>query len=263
MQTPRPWTRRAIGAGLAALLALAAGPMAFAQTPPVTVFAAASLKNAMDEVVGAFTAATKLEARTSYGASSALARQIEQGAPADVFVSADADWMDYLAKRDLIAPASRRDLLTNHLALIAPADSKVALRIEAGMPLAATLGPGRLAVAGPDVPAGKYAQASLTALGVWASVKDHLAQAENVRSALAFVARGETPLGIVYDTDAKVEPKVRIVALFPDASHAPIVYPAALVAGSKSPGSAAFLKFLEGPAALAIFQRYGFSAASR
>jgi molybdate transport system substrate-binding protein len=262
MPTPRSWSRRALAAGLAALLALAALPVA-AQTPPVTVFAAASLKNAMDEVATAFTAATKLEARTSYGASSALARQIEQGAPADVFVSADADWMDYLAKRGLIAPASRRDLLTNHLALIAPADSKAVLRIEAGMPLAAALGGGRLAVAGPEVPAGKYALASLTALGVWASVKDHLAQAENVRSALAFVARGETPLGIVYDTDAKVEPKVRIVALFPDASHPPIIYPVALVAGASRPEAASFLKFLEGPSAEAIFQRYGFRAATR
>jgi molybdate transport system substrate-binding protein len=226
--------------------------------PPVTVFAAASLKNAMDDVIAAFTARTHIPARADYGASSALARQIEQGAPADVFVSADVDWMDYLAKRNLIAPGSRRDLLTNHLALVAPATSHVTLRIAPGMPLAAALGPDRLAIAGPDVPAGRYAQASLTALGVWASVQDKLARAESVRAALAFVARGETPLGIVYDTDAKVEPKVRIVGLFPDASHPPIIYPAALTAASRNPGGSAFLRFLGGREAAAIFHRYGF-----
>jgi molybdate transport system substrate-binding protein len=225
------------------------------------VFAAASLKNAMDEVITAFTARTGLPARASYGASSALARQIEQGAPADVFVSADVDWMDYVAQRNLIAPASRINLLSNHLALIAPADSKTALHIAPGMPLAAALGAGRLAIAGPDVPAGRYAQASLTALGVWPSVEDKLARAESVRAALAFVARGETPLGIVYDTDAKVEPKVRIVGLFPDVIHPPIIYPAAIVATSHNPGAAAFMRFLRGPEATAIFHLYGFQSA--
>jgi molybdate transport system substrate-binding protein len=222
------------------------------------VFAAASLKNAMDDVIAAFTARTHIPARASYGASSALARQVEQGAPADVFVSADVDWMDYLARRNLIAPGSRRDLLSNHLALIAPADSKIVLKIAPGMPLAAALGSGRLAIAGPDVPAGRYAQASLTALGVWPSAQDKLARAESVRAALAFVARGETPLGIVYDTDAKVEPKVRIVGLFPDTIHPPIVYPAAIVTASRDPNGGAFMRFLRTPAAAAIFHRYGF-----
>jgi molybdate transport system substrate-binding protein len=179
-----------------------------------------------------------------------------------VFVSADVDWMDYVAQRNLIAPASRINLLSNHLALIAPADSKTALHIAPGMPLAAALGPGRLAIAGPDVPAGRYAQASLTALGVWTSVQDKLARAESVRAALAFVARGETPLGIVYDTDAKVEPKVRVVGLFPDASHPPIIYPAAIVAASNNPGDATFLRFLHGREATAVFQRYGFRSPS-
>jgi molybdate transport system substrate-binding protein len=224
----------------------------------VTVFAAASLKNAMDAVIAAFTARTKIPARPSYGASSALARQIEQGAPADVFVSADVDWMDDLAKHKLIQAPSRRNLISNHLALIAPSDSKINLPIAPGMPLAAALGSDRLAVAGPDVPAGKYAQASLTALGVWSSVEGRLARAENVRSALAFVSRGETPLGIVYDTDARVEPKVRVVGLFPDSSHPPIVYPIALVEGSRSSGAAAFIHFAEGPEARAIFARFGF-----
>ena len=229
-----------------------------AHAAPVTVFAAASLKNALDEV-GAAYAKTGGEARFSYAASSAIARQIEQGAPADVYVSADSDWMNYLAERKLIVAASRRDLLTNRLALIAPADSNVALKVGKGMPLAKALGSGRLAVAGPDVPAGKYARASLTALGVWNSVSGKLVQAENVRAALQFVARGETPLGIVYDTDAKVEPKVRIVGLFPDGSHPKIVYPAAVVARSKNPDAAKFLAFMRTPKAAAVFRKYGFT----
>ncbi len=259
MTPVRSWSRRAALA-LCALAVTVCGLPAAAQTAsaPVTVFAAASLKNAMDDVIKAFAAKTTLSAKASYGASSALARQIEQGAPADVYVSADPDWMDYLAKKTLIVAESRGNLLTNHLALIAPADSKVSLRIAKGMPLAAALGADRLAMAGPEVPAGKYGEAALTTLGVWPSVRDKLARAENVRGALAFVARGETPLGIVYDTDAKVEPKVRVVRLFPDASHPAILYPAALVAASKNPDGAAFLKFLKGPAAAAIFRSYGF-----
>ena len=225
---------------------------------PVTVFAAASLKNVMDDVGKAYLVKTRSPARFSYGASSALARQIEQGAPADVFVSADPQWMDYVVARGLIAPGARRDLLSNHLALIAPAFSTTRLKIGKAMPLAAALGAGRLAIAGPDVPAGKYAQASLTALGVWDDVKDKLARAENVRAALAFVARGETPLGIVYDTDAKVEPNVRVVGLLPDDSHPPIIYPAAIVAASRNPGAGAFLAFLDSPPARALFRKYGF-----
>ena len=228
-----------------------------AHAAPVTVFAAASLKNALDEVGAEYEKAGG-EARFSYAASSAIARQIEQGAPADVYVSADSDWMNYLAERKLVVAASRRDLLTNRLALIAPADSKVALKVGKGMPLAKALGSGRLAVAGPDVPAGKYARASLTALGVWNSVSGKLVQAENVRAALQFVARGETPLGIVYDTDARVEPKVRIVGLFPDGSHLKIVYPAAVVARSKNPDAAKFLAFMRTPKAAAVFRKYGF-----
>ncbi len=238
---------------LASLLLTAA-----AHAAPVTVFGAASLKNALDEV-GAEYAKTGGEARFSYAASSVIARQIEQGAPADIFVSADSDWMDYLAQRRLIVASSRRDLLTNRLALIAPADSKVNLKIARGMPLAKALGSGRLALAGPDVPAGKYGRASLSALGVWNSVSGKLASAENVRSALQFVARGESPLGVVYDTDAMVEPRVRIVGLFPADTHPPIVYPAAIVASSKNPDAAKFLAFMRGPRAGAIFKKYGFA----
>jgi molybdate transport system substrate-binding protein len=250
--------RRGLAAAVAAAL-VALPSLAAAQVPqPVTVFAAASLKNALDEVCAAYAAKTSRQARVSSGASSTLARQIEEGAPADLFISADADWMDYVQKRHRIVDATRRNLLTNHLALIAPADSKVGLRIGKGMPLAAALGDGRLAVAGPDVPAGKYARAALTALGVWPSVAGRLAPADNVRGALLFVARGETPLGVVYDTDAKVEPKVRIVGRFPDWSHPPIVYPAALVAHAASPDAAGFLAFLSGPQATAVFRKYGF-----
>lgn len=245
-----------------AALAAAALMSGAAHAETVTVFAAASLKNALDEV-GAAYAKTGGEARFSYAASSAIARQIEQGAPADVYVSADSDWMNYLAERKLIVVASRRDLLTNRLALIAPADSKATIRIGRGMPLAKALGPGRLAVAGPDVPAGKYAKASLSALGVWDSVSGKLAQAENVRTALQYVARGETPFGIVYDTDAKVEPKVRIVGLFPDATHPKIVYPAAVVAASNNPDAAKFLAYMGSPPAAAIFRKYGFTVLPR
>ena len=255
--------RRAVLCLVALLLASIANPALAAPSAPLTVFAAASLKNAMDDVGAAFTAKTGDPVRFSYAASSAIARQIEQGAPADVFISADADWMDYLAKRALIIVVSRRDVLTNHLALIAPANSKLRLRIARAMLLAAALGTGRLAVAGPEVPAGKYARASLTALGVWDSVKDKLAPAENVRAALAFVARGATPLGIVYDTDAKVETGVRVVGLFPDSSHPPIVYPAAVVAASGNPAAASFVDFLQAPGGAAAFRKYGFTVLPR
>ena len=250
--------RRAILAAIASLV-LGAAPLAARAAPPITVFAAASLKNALDDVVHTYATATGAEVKVSYAASSAIARQIEQGAPADVFISADADWMDDLAKKNLIVASSRRDLLTNHLALIAPATSTVRLTIKRGMPIAKALGAdGRLAIAGPDVPAGRYGQASLESLGVWPSVKERLARAENVRATLAFVARGETPLGIVYDTDARIEPKVRIVGLFPDASHPRIVYPAALVTGAAGRGGADFLAFATSPKASAVFRRYGF-----
>ncbi|HEY2177422.1 MAG TPA: molybdate ABC transporter substrate-binding protein [Caulobacteraceae bacterium] len=251
---PEP-TRRAV------ISALAISPsFALAQgAPPLTVFAAASLKESMDAAGRLFSARTGKPARFSYGASSALARQIEQGAPADVFISADVDWMDYLSARHLIVEATRRDLFSNHLALIAPANSPLTLPIGAHMPLLRALGGGRLAIAGADVPAGRYGRASLAKLGVWDEVKDHLAPAENVRAALAFVARGETPLGIVYDTDAKVEPKVRIVGLFPDRSHPPIVYPGAVVAASRHPAARAFLDGLKGAEEAAVFRKAGFT----
>jgi molybdate transport system substrate-binding protein len=250
--------RHILRLALAAALTLGLAAPALALPAPLTVFAAASLKNALDDVNAAYTAQVHAPVRASYAASSALARQIEQGGPADVFISADADWMDYLAQRKLIVVSTRRDVLTNHLALIAPAASGARLAIRPGFPLAQALGAGRLAIAGPEVPAGKYGRAALQALKVWDSVQDKLAPAENVRAALAFVARAETPLGIVYDTDARTEPKVRIVGIFPDATHPPIVYPAAVVAASQNRAAAGYLAFLKSPKAAAIFHRYGF-----
>ena len=224
-----------------------------------TVFAAASLKNALDDVVKAHETRSGDKVVVSYAASSALARQIEAGAPADIFVSADTDWMDYVEKRNLIKQASRQNLLRNRLVLIAPADSKVTLKIAPGFALASALGNERLAMADPNsVPAGKYGKASLEALGVWKDVQARVASAENVRAALLLVARGEAPFGIVYSTDAAAEPKVRIVDQFPENTHPPIIYPGALVTTSKSGGAASFLSSLNQPAARAVFEKHGF-----
>jgi molybdate transport system substrate-binding protein len=246
---------------LFALPSLGLASIAASQTPPLTVFAAASLKNALDDAATAFARQNAVPLpHISYAASSVLARQIEQGAPADVFVSADADWMDDLAQKQLIQAKTRRNLLTNHLALIAPRESAVTLAIRKDFPLAAALGSGRLAIAGPDVPAGRYGEAALTSLGVWDQVKDHTARGDNVRATLQFVARGEAPLGIVYDTDALSEPAVRVVGLFPDNSHPRIVYPGAVVAGSSNATAARFVTWLHGPQAAAIFGKYGFAA---
>jgi molybdate transport system substrate-binding protein len=232
------------------------GRMAAAET--VTVFAAASLKDSLDENVKTYQASSGDKIVVSYAASSALAKQIESGGPADLFISADLDWMDYLEQRRLIKVATRRNLLRNRLVLIAPADSRVAVNIAPGFPLASILGSGRLAMANPDsVPAGKYGKASLEALGVWKDVQSKVAPAENVRAAMVLVSRGEAPLGIVYRTDAMVDAKIRIVAEFPENSHPPIIYPAAVtVTGSAA--AAAFLESLSKPAATAVFAKFGF-----
>jgi molybdate transport system substrate-binding protein len=240
---------------------LVLGILAFARiaaADTVTVFAAASLKDALDDNVKVYQAGSGDKIVVSYAASSALAKQIESGAPADLFISADLDWMDYLEQRRLIKTDTRRNLLRNRLVLIAPADSKASVKIEPGFPLARILGDGRLAMANPDsVPAGKYGKASLEALGVWKDVQSKVAPAENVRAALVLVSRAEAPLGIVYRTDAMVEPKVRIVAEFPENSHPPIIYPAAVTATGNS-AAAAFLDSLSKPAAMAVFAKYGF-----
>ncbi len=221
--------------------------------------AAASLKNALDDVVKAHEAKSGDTVRVSYAASPALARQIENGAPADVFISADQAWMDYLQKKDLVRVASRVDLLRNRIVLVAPSDSAVKLTIAPDFPLAAALGMERLAMADPaSVPAGRYGKAALEALGVWKSVEPRVAGAADVRAALLLVARGEAPLGIVYSTDAAVEPKVRVVDRFPESTHPPIVYPAALTAGSRSSAAGAFLASLGKPPARTIFEKYGF-----
>jgi molybdate transport system substrate-binding protein len=245
---------------LAALAAMAilsfAGSAAIAET--VTVLAAASLTDALGEIGMAYKAKTGTLPSLSFAASSTLARQIEASRGADIFVSADSDWMDYLDNRGLIAHETRRNLLGNHLVLIAPAEARLTLAIASHFDLVGALHGGRLAIADPDsVPAGKYAKTALTTLGVWNSVVDLTVNAENVRVALAYVARGEAPLGIVYTTDAIGEKRVRMVATFPESSHAPIVYPAALTRDAK-PGAKDFLDFLSGPEARAIFEKDGF-----
>lgn len=238
---------------------LAAAPLSPARAHTFTVFAAASLKNALDDVVKSHEAKNGDTVRVSYAATPALARQIENGAPADLFISADGAWMDYLQKKDLIRNASRADLLRNRIVLVTPADNAVSLRIAPGFPLAAALGKDRLAMADPaSVPAGRYGKAALESLGVWKAVEARVAAAADVRAALLLVARGEAPLGIVYSTDAAVEPKVRIVDTFPESSHPPIVYPAALTAASRSSAAGAFLASLRQPAARAVFEKYGF-----
>jgi molybdate transport system substrate-binding protein len=242
------------------LLLLVSGPALAADAPakPLTVFGAASLTNALGELGEAFTKQSGVPVRFSFAASSTLARQIESGAGAGLYVSADAEWMDYLEQRGLVQEPTRHDLLGNRLALIAPADSAVELEIKPGFALRAALGGGRLATGDPEnVPVGRYARSALTSLGVWNEVADRLVPAEDVRTALAYVARGEAPLGIVYATDAQIEKKVRLVGLFPESSHPRITYPMAL---TKSGGAdaARFAEFLRSDTSRAVFERYGF-----
>jgi molybdate transport system substrate-binding protein len=225
----------------------------------VTVFAAASLKEAMDEQARRFEAGTGSKVVVAYGASNALARQIEAGAPADLFISADLDWMDYLDKRQLLAPNTRIDLLRNTLVLIAPASSRGTLKIGPNFGLAAALGTGKLAMANPDsVPAGKYGKSALRNLGVWEGVAKQVARAETVRTALALVSRGEAPFGIVYRTDALADKGVKIVDAFPPDSYPPIIYPVALIAASKSAAGKRLLDYLRSAPARVVWEKYGF-----
>ena len=226
----------------------------------LTVFAAASLKEALDEAAAAYRKQTGVPVRVSYAASSALARQIEQGAPADVFFSADLEWMDYLQQRNRLDVATRRSLLGNRLVLIAPRASKARVDLKRPATLLAALGDGRLAVGQTrTVPAGKYAKASLESLSLWNGVRPRLAESESVRAALMLVARGETPLGIVYASDAKAEPGVRVVATFPEDSHPPIVYPVAALRGARAAQAARFVQWLASPDADALFTKRGFA----
>ena len=238
---------------------LALVPVAPAQDQPaITVFAAASLTNVLQDLGDAFARESAVPVRFSFASSAALARQIETGAPADLFISADADWMDYLQQHQLIQPASRHDLVGNRLVLIAPATSTLELKIAPHFALASALGRGRLALGDPDaVPAGRYARQALNALGVWSAVEHRTIDAESVRAALAYVDRGEAALGIVYETDALIDKNVRVVDVFPDDTHAPILYPAALTRGAR-PEANRFLRFLRSPAASVIFKEYGF-----
>ena len=228
----------------------------------LTVFAAASLKESLDEQARKFEGETGTSIVVSYGSSNALAKQIEAGAPADVFISADLEWMDYLDGRKLLAPGSRANLLSNRLVLIASASSRSTLKIGPGFALAAALGADKLAMANPDsVPAGKYGKQALETLGVWASVEKKVARTENVRVALTLVSRGEAPLGIVYATDALAERNVRIVDTFAESSHPAIVYPVAIVAANGSISAKRFVDYLLSTPARVIWERYGFAPA--
>jgi molybdate transport system substrate-binding protein len=230
-----------------------------AKAAELLVFAAASMKNALDEADAAYKSAGGSAVTASYASSSVLAKQIEQAAPADIFISADSDWMDYVATRSLIKADSRANLVANRLVLIAPKMSDAKIEIAPNFPLAAALGEGKLSMGDPgSVPAGLYAKSALTKLGVWDQVRGHVIGAENVRAALAFVSRGEAPFGIVYETDAKIDPGVRIVGVFPENSHDPIVYPVAITAQSHNDEAGKYLAFLKSSAAREIFQKYGF-----
>lgn len=246
------------------LLILAALTLSFSpaasRAGDLTIFAAASLRTALDEANEAWRQEAASAAIGVFAASNALAAQIAEGAPADVFISADAAWMDDLAAKGLLRPQSRIDLLGNSLVLVAPAGEASPIDLTPPVDLGNRLGDSRLAVGDTEaVPAGRYAKAALEALGAWAHVRDHLAEQANVRAALALVARGEAPLGIVYLTDARAEPAVAVVATFPPASHPAIVYPAAITASSTNPAAERYLAFLRGPVATAIFRRHGFA----
>lgn len=229
---------------------------------PVAIYAAASLKDALDAILAMPGRPIHGAVKPVYAASSTLARQIERGAPADVFIAADTQWMDYLAQRKLLRPGTRVNLLSNRLVLIVPAASKAGLAIAPQFPLAAALGDARLALADPgSVPAGKYAKAALQALGVWEAVARKIAPMENVRAALLLVARGEAPFGIVYASDAMAETRVRVLGEFPARTHEPIVYAAAVLAHSRSGEARALLDHLQSDAARALWRRYGFGVA--
>jgi molybdate transport system substrate-binding protein len=252
-------TRRHFGAALGALCALASlEARADADKQPLLVFGAASLTDVLQEIGAAYTLDTGQQVKFSFASSSALARQIESGARVDAFVSADLEWMDYLQSRNLIDTATRRNAAGNRLVLIAPRDSKIKLKLVPNVRLANALQGGRLATGDPDtVPVGRYARSALTSLGIWNEIANRLVRADNVRSALAFVGRGETPLGIVYETDATADKRVRVVDVFPTDSHLPITYPVATTTVARS-GAKQFVNYLFGNTAQASFRKYGF-----
>jgi molybdate transport system substrate-binding protein len=256
------FSRRSIISSCAAIILAFASltPAASADEAKLTIFAAASLKTALDKVSEVWAAETKKDTSISYAASSALAKQIESGAPADIFISADTQWMSYLMDRKLIATDSVINLLGNEIVLIAPADSKIESKLDKGVDLAALVGDGKLAMADVKaVPAGRYGKAALESLGAWTGVEAKVAQAENVRAALKLVSTREATLGIVYVTDAHADTSVKVIATFPASSHPPIVYPTGVVTGSKNPDAMTFVTFLRSPKAIALFKAEGFT----
>jgi molybdate transport system substrate-binding protein len=253
--TRRFWISLAVSAALASGI----GPAA-AQSRDVLVFAAASLKNALDEIAGQWQKETGKKVAISYAASNNLIKQIEQGAPADILSSADLDWMDYGQQKGLIKTETRANLLGNRIVLIAPKDSTLSLKVEPGFDLAAALKGGKLAMANVEaVPAGKYGKAALEKFGAWDGVKGSVAQAETVRAALLLVSRVEAPLGIVYQTDAASDPGVKIIGTFPENTHPPIIYPIAMTKDSNNIAAQELLKYIRSPAARPAFQRQGFT----
>lgn len=257
----RRWLAGVLGHAVSATLIVdPSRAVAQAQGGELIIFAAASLKNALDAINARWHEETGKKALISYGASSTLAKQIEQGAPAQVFISADLDWMGYLAQKNSIKPETRSNLLGNRIVVIAHKDEAQAIDIRPGFDLAKALGEGRLSMANVDsVPAGKYGKAALEKLGVWSSVSGKLAQAENVRAALLLVSRGEAPLGIVYQTDAAADPNVKVVGTFPEDTHPAIVYPVALTAAGNHPDAAAFLDYIKSAKAKPLFEAQGFT----
>ncbi len=230
------------------------------ETAPVIVFTAASTTNAINDIAAAFKKQFGTDVTSSFASSSTLAKQIEQGAPASIFISADEDWMNYLAEKKLISLDSRCDLLGNSLVIIAPASDKIVKIDDVKSQIMAALGAGRLATGDPDhVPVGKYAKAAMTKLGIWRDIEPRLARTGDVRGALALVERGETPLGVVYSTDAAISKKVKIVGVFPPESYPPVVYPAALILANVSPDAKKIFEFLKGAEAKTIFEKYGFT----
>jgi molybdate transport system substrate-binding protein len=255
--------RRTLNAAALTLLAGLIGlspQSATAQDKTLTVFAAASMKNALDDINSAFSKQTGVKVVASYAASSALMKQIESGAPADIFASADLDWMNYGSQKKVIKDNTRINLLGNKLVLIAPQDSKLGtVTFGQGFDLAKLVGDGRIATGDvKSVPVGKYAKAALEKLGAWNAAESKFAMAESVRAALTLVSRGEAPLGIVYETDAKADPGVKIIGAFPADSHEPITYPVAATIIAK-PEAAEYLAFLRGPVSKNIFEKYGFT----
>ncbi|SLM28085.1 molybdate transporter subunit; periplasmic-binding component of ABC superfamily [Desulfamplus magnetovallimortis] len=238
-------------------------PSAYAddgQSNKVRIFSAGSTINAVTDICNLFIEKKMGEITPSFAASSTLAKQIDQGAPADIYLSANPKWMDFLEKNNMLEPGTRFDLLGNRIVLIAPLNSTMTITIDKGFDLAGVLGDEKLAMGDPDhVPAGIYGKQALESLGVWDSVTLKVARSKDVRAALALVERAEAPLGIVYSTDAAISKKVKVVGVFPEESHPPIIYPVALVAGNATPSARSFMEFLKGEDAKAIFEKYGFN----